>query len=148
MKKVILIVLGVALLFVSGVFFYSRLAPDGEKELMKLPFSSLRAAKNAIDVPDQKSPVEVRVNFAVMAEGGYVAIHDDEAGPGKILGYSVYLPPGETQDFPIGLSVKLTPGYYYAVLHSDDGDGAFDPANDAPLRDDRGNAVMDRFLVN
>lgn len=147
MRKTLLVILGLLVLFGFGVFFYYWLIP-GRNDVVKLPFSSMRVAGNAIYVSDQKPLSEIRVGFAVMAEGGYVVIHDDEEGPGRILGRSGYLPPGETQNFYITLSAKLPPGYYYAMLHSDNGDGRFNLAEDGPIKDEQGNVMMMRFLVS
>jgi hypothetical protein len=42
----------------------------------------------------------------------------------------------------------LTPGkYYWAMLHTDDGNGIFNPATDVAANNPNGDAVMVRFMV-
>jgi len=109
----------------------------------------LLVGNNAIYVSDAKPATNVRVGFVILAGGGYVVVHQDSEGkPGAIIGNSDALPQGESRDFEITLSRESIDGEtLYAMLHSENGDGAFNPAEDTPIKDDRGNIVLMNFLV-
>lgn len=110
----------------------------------------LLVGDNAIYVSDAMPAVSVQVGFAVLAEGGYVVMHEDSEGkPGAIIGNSDVLSQGESQDFEVMLSRESVDGEtLYAMLHSDNGDGAFNPAEDKPIKDDQENVVLMRFQVS
>jgi len=102
-------------------------------------------AINRIVMSDQYPGNVVYLSSVQLAAPGYVAIHKDNNGqPGAIIGYT---------RFDAGINtgkVTLTQptvegGTYYAMLHNDDGDGVFDATKDAPLKDSRGNVIMQIF---
>lgn len=110
----------------------------------------LLVGDNAIFVSDAMPAASVKVGFAVLAEGGYVVIHKDNEGkPGAIIGNSDVLSQGESRDLEVMLSRESVDGEtLYAMLHSDNGDGAFNPAEDKPIKDDQGNVVFMKFQVS
>ena len=100
---------------------------------------------NRIVMSDQYPGNVVYLSSVQMQNAGWVAIHKDNNGqPGAIIGYT---------RFDAGINtgkVTLTQptvegGTYYAMLHNDDGDGVFDATKDAPLKDSRGNVIMQIF---
>ena len=106
------------------------------------------ATTNSITVADQDADsVAVLVSDAQLAVAGFVEIHADLNGaPGDIIGTSALLQPGDHKN--VSVIATLKPGAtYYAMLHSDDGDGVFKAANDAPIKDVAGNIVMQMFKV-
>jgi len=110
----------------------------------------LLVGNNAIFVSDAKPATRVKIGFAILAGGGYVVIHEESGGkPGAIVGNSNTLPQGERRDFEATLSRESVDGEtLYAMLHSDNGDGAFNAADDPPIRDDQGNIVLMKFQVS
>lgn len=104
---------------------------------------------NNIVVNDQDADsVSVLVASASLRATGYVIIHEDNGGlPGAIIGIGQLLQPGTYKNISV-ISNKLRPGVtYIAMLHGDDGNGIFNEANDKPLNDNAGNAVMVEFKV-
>lgn len=112
--------------------------------------SPLLVGDNAIYVSDIKPATMVNVGFAILSGGGYVVIHEDSEGkPGAIVGNSILLPQGENRDFEVTLSQESVDGeVLYAMLHSDNGDGVFNPAEDSPIQDNQGNIILMRFQVS
>lgn len=104
-----------------------------------------------LEVEDQRGDgTSVLVEEAELSVPGHVAIYD---GNGELIG-STPIEPGETTDFPVQLATPVGQGRnrLLAVLHVDDGDGAFDPTVDAPARerdddDDDDEIEDDRFTL-
>lgn len=102
-------------------------------------------AVNRVVMSDQYPGNVVYLSSVQLAQPGYVAIHKDNGGqPGAIIGYAHFdkgINPGK-----ITLTESTVEGgTYYAMLHADDGDGKFDAVKDAPLKDSRGNVIMQIF---
>ena len=119
---------GTALLFQSQVS-YRR--PVGDS-------SGLIIGTSAIYVAEQAVGRSVLVSVVRLEKPGFVVIHENAVGvPGKILGVSALFPAGEAENLPpIMLSRTMRDGeMVYAMLHADNGDGAFDVASDKPVRD-------------
>ena len=146
MKRLYLLIGAVVLVSVAAAIFYRNLVLR-EQAMREPPLSSLRPARNTIIVTDQKPMTDVQIDLLTLMEPAFAALHDDEAGPGRILGYTKLLPPGSAENLRISASARLDPGYYYVVLHGDDGDGIFEINQDMPLRDAKDNPIMARFLV-
>ena len=153
----LVVVLVILLVSVVGYFAFVR-GPTAEEEPIKqAPISDsgdtaapLLVGDNAIYVSNVKPSASVKVGFAIFAGGGYVVVHEDREGkPGAIIGNSNILPQGESRDFGVTLSREsIDTETLYAMLHSDNGDGIFNPAEDPPIKDDRGNVVLMKFQVS
>lgn len=106
------------------------------------------AGKNALDVTDQPAGQSVIMALTVLNEQGWVAIHEDVSGePGRILGATLVFA-GERNNVVVDLLRKTVKGQtYYAMLHTDDGDKAFDIAKDLPIKDSTGNVIMMKFVA-
>ena len=140
------------------VYFAFMREPAAEEGLMSESSTSdsddtmapLIVGNNVIYVSDAKPLARIRVGLAILAGGGYVVIHEDSEGkPGAIVGNSDILPQGESRGFEITLSRESLDGEtFYAMLHSDNGDGVFNPAEDAPIKDDQGNIVLMIFHIS
>ncbi|MBI2033675.1 MAG: hypothetical protein HYT13_01105 [Candidatus Liptonbacteria bacterium] len=128
---IIAVIAGVALFFGGG-----GRQPDTNGDS-----SGLIIGKNAIYVAEQAPSKTFSVAVARLEKPGFVVIHEDVLGaPGKILGASGLVPAGETKNLaPIALLRATSDGEtLYAMLHLDDGDGAFDRALDKPAKDSVG----------
>lgn len=144
-KKAIIIIFILA--FVGSIYVSAQQAAVP----VNVSSGSLRIGENAIFISDQKPANTVAVGFAYLADSGYVAIHQikSDGSPGVFLGTSGVLSRGETSSFFIGLSRRSINGEeLLAMLHRDNGDGAFDAAQDLPVKDTGGNVIMMKFLVS
>lgn len=146
-NKTIIITLVLVILAAAAWYYFGDSAgstPAGDA------MSGMRVGDNAIYAPDQKPGESVTVGLAYIADGGYVVIHAVSDGkPGAILGASALLPAGESQGISVALSRASAEGEgLIAMLHNDDGDGAFDPSNDSPVKDASGNVIMMNFTAS
>lgn len=146
MNKAFIIIL-VLLIVGFGAFFLYRTPTE---EIAPTVTNSLIVGENAIYVSDQKPAAAVNIGFAILAEDGFVVVHEDNGGkPGAIIGNSVFLLVGDTRNFSVNLSrVAVDNEYLFAMFHKDSGDGVFNPVEDVPVRDDQGNVVLMRFLIS
>jgi len=100
--------------------------------------TGLIVGKNAIYIAEQLPSQVVSVSLVILANPGFVVIHEDTAGaPGQILGQSSMLGAGETKNLaPIAISRSTKNGEtLFVTLHFDDGDGAFDATKDKSALD-------------
>ena len=106
------------------------------------------AGKNAIDINDQPAGMIVTAALTVLNEQGWVAIHEDANGePGWILGATLVFA-GERNNVAVELLRATEKGKtYYAMLHDDDGDKAFDMKKDFPIKDSTGSVIMMKFVA-
>ena len=92
-----------------------------------------RPGANTIDVEDQNAGILVMVKRVIMQNSGWVAIHEDAGDiPGNILG-AQYFEQGIHSGEVYLLRNTLPQNKYYAIIHSDDGDKAFNHEIDTPL---------------
>jgi len=134
---------------VLGIVFYSRSGSDNIKT--DSDSAGLTVGRNVIYTAEQPIGRDVSVAVVRLERSGFVAIHEDNAGqPGKILGVGGLLPSGETKNLPpIRLSRPMEDGEtLYAMLHFDNGNGIFNPAEDKPVFSSLGNEpVMMIFIA-
>ena len=109
-----------------------------------------RAGPNLVYVTDQPPGVAVTVAQVGLARSGYVVIHNSDNGkPGEVVGASSLLSAGDRAIVSVTLTQPAGVGQVlFAMLHRDDGDGAFDAANDLPVRDSLGNTMMMEFSIS
>ena len=123
-------------------------ADNTDKETNQTPTSDL-TADNSISVKAQPAGIEVEVEQVVLKAMAWVVVHEDDGAgkPGKILGAQLF-------DAGTGLGKvellrgTMAGGDYFAMLHADNGDRAFDPKLDAPILDSVSQPVMAIFKVN
>lgn len=153
----LVVALVILLVSVVGYFAFVRESTVEEEPIIQVPISDsgdtaapLLVGNNAIYVSDAKPAASLRVGFSILAGGGYVVVHEDREGkPGAIIGNSDMLSQGESRNFEVALSRKsVDTETLYAMLHSDNGDGIFNPADDPPIKDDQGNVVLMKFQVS
>ncbi|MCH7883322.1 hypothetical protein IIA95_02825 [Patescibacteria group bacterium] len=140
----LLVIVVLLVVVVIGYFVFVQ------KPAEQTNINPLLVGDNAIYVSNTKPATMVNVGFAILAGGGYVVIHEDGEGkPGAIVGNSIFLPQGENRDFEVTLSRESVDGeVLYAMLHSDNGDGVFNPAEDSPIQNDQGNIILMRFQIS
>ncbi|RJQ33764.1 hypothetical protein C4568_03885 [Candidatus Parcubacteria bacterium] len=122
-------------------------------ESMNEPTTSagMRAEENMIVVNEQKPGAAVTASAVVLADTGFVVIHEDTNGAaGAILGASALLQAGESMQVPVSLSRATVNGEkLHAMLHADtDGNGTFDAAIDMPVQSRMGGALEGWFEIN
>lgn len=112
------------------------------------PSSSTFTGGNSVTVHDQAPGSLVKIDAVTLAEGGWVAIHEESDGkPGRIPGATRFNA-GEGQTGSVELLWSTEEGkVYYAMLHRDDGDHKFDRTKDLPITDVEGNPIMTRFVA-
>lgn len=103
---------------------------------------------NTVSVSNQKAGLSVALDSVTVSQQGWVAIHEDVNGnPGNILGATLAFV-GERRNVNVDLLRATVAGKsYYAMLHSDDGDRAFDHKKDAPMKDSQGALIMVKFVA-
>ena len=106
------------------------------------------AGGNTISVSDQDpNSVAVVIDSATLSVPGFIVIHEDTNGaPGVTIAESSALTAGTYANKSVIVTMK--PGAtYWAMLHSDDGNGIYNAANDLPIKDASGMPVMAKFKV-
>lgn len=111
--------------------------------------TGLMVGDNAIAVSEQPPADSVTVSLATLAEDGYIVIHEAEEGaPGAIIAASGLLPAGTHNNVAVDLNAVPTDGSeFIAMLHTDNGDGQFNAADDAPVTHD-GGPIMMSFVID
>ena len=106
--------------------------------------------EDSIFMANQKPGRFVNVGRTVLSKKGFVTIHQEEAGaPGAIIGFSGLLNPVESRNFSVTLNRKSVVGEnLYAMIHWDNSNGNFNPAEDAAATDKAGNIVMAKFMIS
>jgi hypothetical protein len=148
----IAIVVIILLLFGMNTYLSSRVSD--EPEGIDTPQVEVISIDNMV-VPDQAAGSEVFIEKVLLKSdgaGGYVVIHrvGEDGAPGEIIGSSQYLEPGVTQNFLVSLYDGQTVDVgdrVIAMLHTDDGDKAFDATLDGAIVDDLGAVVMVTFNI-
>lgn len=138
-----LLILGLIIIVALGVVIF--FVGNNRESEPTSNSSGLIISNNAIYVAEQIPGDIVSVQVVRLEKPGFVEIHEDNNGkPGKILGSSILLSAGETRNLPpIRLSRTTKDGEtIYAMLHSDNGDGKFEAADDKPILDPVGNTPV------
>lgn len=100
---------------------------------------------NRIVMSDQYPGNIVYLSSVQFENGGWVVIHNDNAGKlGAIIGQS-YFEKGINPGRITLTQPTVEGGTYYAVLYKDDGDKKFDITKDLPLKDKAGSVIMKIF---
>lgn len=101
----------------------------------------------SVFVRDQRAGIVVAVDSVTLSASSWVAIHESEEGvPGNILGAQRFDP--GTHSGNVDLLRETVPGgSYFAMLHRDNGDGAFSPASDLPVTHPDGEAIATAFAA-
>lgn len=102
-------------------------------------------AVNRVVMSDQYPGNVVYLSSVQLAQPGYVVIQADNGGqPGAIIG-SAHFDAGINPGKVTLTTPTVEGGTYYAVLYTDDGSGTFNATTDVPLKDSRGNVIMQIF---
>ena len=109
--------------------------------------AAFSGGKNSLAVDNQKAGDRVAVSSVTLEKDAWVAVHEDDGGkPGRILGAQRFLAGTHSGAVDL-LRGTVAGGMYYAMLHADDGDHAFDVAKDVPIKDAGGDPVMAKFTA-
>lgn len=102
--------------------------------------------QNSLSVATQDTGAKsVIVTTVSLQQPGYIVIHaDDNGSPGAVLGQSALLQAGTHTNISVPLSVKNNTTYW-AMLHTDNGNGTYATAEDAPTTNG-GVVVMVSFV--
>ena len=115
---------------------------DTSEEVM----TAASTTPNFISVKNQAAGLKVVLEKAAFETAGWVVIHEeDNSAPGRILGAQLF-DAGTWADGTVDLLRGTLAGQsYYAVLHSENGDRAFDPKTDTPILGADGTPVLSKF---
>lgn len=147
MKKRLLSAISVLALFGAGcISFTTKPEPVAPTPTpVEQPAAKAPEAINAIAASDQVAASTTQITSVSLVAPGYVAIHSDVNGVlGPIVTQSALLQAGTTANVIVPNPV-VAETYYWAMLHTDDGDGVFDATKDVPTKDASGTVVMQRF---
>ena len=99
-----------------------------------------------LQVRNQPPGDSVLIDAVILAQNGWVVIHEDRDGqPGNILG-ARRLGGGSHTGEQVALLRGTIGGLtYYAILHNEDGDGVFNHTKDLPLKNESDEIIMMRF---
>lgn len=111
------------------LFFLAPPAKDTTFAPVELPGSTLATVPGI-------SSATAYVFEATLVEDGFITIHQSIGGaPGPIIAASALLLPGTYENIPVALATALVPGSdYVALLHVDNGDGAYIVNDDLPVK--------------
>jgi len=147
---------GIAVVIIAAaayVFFSGRaiapITPVASPQPQASPTSDA-GQSSSIVADNQSTGSSVLVKSVVFQAAGFVAVHSDvEGAPGPVVGVSALLSAGSHSAVTIAVDPALEQGKkYYAMLHTDDGDGVYRfPGPDAPTKDLGGNIVIAEFMV-
>lgn len=149
------VVVFVVLMFIIG-FFIARnrntqeVATEQETDNSLFEDSGLSERKNEILLSDFSQGEIITVEYVLLENSGYVAIHEQVNGkPGKVIGVSELLESGESENVKVPLDRESEKGeILFAFLHHDDGDGEFSfPGPDTPVTGEYKNIIMSMFRV-
>lgn len=106
------------------------------------------SGKNTVDVENQSAGNIVTISSVELNQMGWVVVHEDVGGkPGNVLGAALVFA-GEHNAVSVELLRKTEKGKtYYAMLHTDDGDKAFDLKKDRPIADSTGANIQISFVA-
>lgn len=145
------LIIGIIVVVVIGIFvwryFSSKTGPSEQAEEQT---EQLAGLEDSIFVANQKPGRFVNVGRAALSKKGYVAIHQEEAdAPGAIIGFGSLLNTGESRNLSVTLNRKSVAGEnMYAMIHWDNNNGTFNPADDMAATDKDGNMVMAKFMIS
>jgi hypothetical protein len=103
-----------------------------------------RIGSNSINVEQQMSGSNVYTNSVALSSPGYIVVHVNDGGiPGKSIGASELLAAGNHTNVRIQLDSTMPVGNSYLVmLHTDDGNGTFNPDDDIPVIEENAFIMM------
>ncbi len=110
----------------------------------------LQNGQDTILISDQQAGQKtIDVDYAILAEPGFVTIREDDHGmPGNVIGVSSLLKE-RTDHISVRLSSALQSNQvYYAELVKDDGDGVFVELKDRPVQDRQQSVVLMSFQTS
>jgi len=146
-------IIGVLVLGALGIGVYAFTANDPTPSITEeentSTVSGMRAEENMVVVVEQQ-PGNTIVGSVVLEAPGFLVIHEDDNGPGVILGASTLLQAGESTNVQVPLSRASRDGEtLHAMLHSDvDGDGSFDATVDTPVQSRLGGPLGGWFEIS
>lgn len=141
----------VILIIVAFAFVRSRLPRIGQfGATTPTPTPIVAEDKTMVAVGIHTPAKTVVVDKVTLKKSGFVVIHEDTKGQaGGILGASGLLQEGTHENIVIELTRKTVEGEsFIAMIHTDNGDGKFDPTVDEPAKDESGVVSQATFQVS
>lgn len=147
------IIIGIIIVVVAGIFVWRYFSAKpaipvtGENGLET---SSTVSLSDTLFIVDQKPGRFINARSAVLSKAGFIAVHQEESGTvGAAIGSGALLPAGQHRNTSVTLNRKSKAGeYFYGMIHHDNGNGIFNPADDAPAKDKSGKVIMVKFRIS
>lgn len=142
---VILLALGVYLSFFQEVSAPQDTTPTSGQNDQR----GMLVGNNAIALDDQARGGSVIVAKVTSENEGWVVVHDEREGKPGIIIAARRVNAGTSENVVVDLLGYQTveSKAYFAMLHSDDGDRAFDYTKDLPIRDSLDNTIIMKFIA-
>ncbi len=117
------------ILVIIGAIVFLRPKPE------VFVYAPVEITGSTLTADDQPSDDSVQVD-AEVKQAGFVTVHEAMGdAPGPVVGQSALLQPGSYPDLAVNMSGSLTtPGGYFVLLFTDDGDGIYEPGVDLPVK--------------
>jgi hypothetical protein len=142
-KELYIIIFGIIAIAIAVLFMVLHTAEAPAKEG--------EATRDAITADDQSIERKHLVIKSVeLIEDGYVVIHESMEGfPMDIVGVSSLLTSGVYTNVEVPVDVVVASGEeLIALIHTDNGDGVFVPADDISVLDGEGSLVSTSIVVD
>lgn len=149
--KTALIILVIAAIVIGGyIILFGMPEPESEKT-EEVTTSGFRAENNAVAAQDQQPGSSVIISQVVLENAGYVVIHENSNGtPGTVLGSSMLLSEGQTDNVTVELSRQTQEGEtLFAMLHVEsNNNSSFELSTDGPVMSVLGGPIMGTFIIS
>lgn len=147
------IIIGIIIVVIVGIFVWRYFSAKpaipvaGENGLTTSPAVSL---SDTLFIADQKPGRFINARSAVLSKAGFIAVHQEEAEvAGAAIGSGALLPAGQHRNTSVTLNRKSKAGeYFYGMIHHDNGNGIFNPSDDAPAKDKSGKIITVKFKIS
>lgn len=144
-------VIVIIILIIVGILVFSNKSDETTLNTNNNPVDTSTDATtggNRIVMSDQYPGNVINVSSVQFAQPGWVVIHKNNGGsPGAIIGQTYFSAGFNTGKVSLS-EMTIQGGTYYAMLHSDDGDKKFDATKDLPLKDSKGDIIMQIFKAS
>ena len=146
------LIIGIIVVVVVGIFvwryFSSKTAPSEQVGGEQGEQVARHRRLNFCGQP--KAGTICQLGRAALSKKGFVAIHQEEAGSsGRYYRFRQSFEYGRVKNFSVTLNRKSVVGEsVYAMIHWDNVNGTFNPAEDVAATDKAGNVVMAKFMIS
>ncbi len=142
-KNMVIGVIVVIVILLIGTYLFTRNPASQTTEVSPSPTEMVSVGGDRLAVGEQFPGGTLYFDSVTFANGGWVVVHESDAGkPGKVIG-AKYFPKGSNPgSVDLGNNKMVTGNSYIVMLHSDNGDMKFSETTDPAILDSAGNPIM------